>query len=177
MYFTSDIDFPRMENRVIDQSTLLSMNIAVISSGARLDPRAGEDNPVLQAESGQQEQAEAPVTSKKNAHVYVMVPECRVCLQLFASTKDLHNHLKTNPTQKKLFRKKRYNTIFPWVTQQGSQSRKCPTCAKDYVSFAQLDIHIEEKGHHRHGIIPRWAEDNAKADAYWARFEKRHGWL
>ena len=106
---------------------------------------------------------------------YHLTPECRTCYQLFSSTFGLHNHLKAKPGHRRSFQKKRYNVLTTNVQMYGK--RKCWTCAAEYSSLCYLKKHLEEMGHERHGIVPRWAEDNEEWDKYWKGHKERHGWL
>jgi hypothetical protein len=85
-------------------------------------------------------------------------PECRKCYELLATFDGLQRHLQDFPKHRIKFRRKRYNTLHYWA--QHSDGRKCLTCAKSYVSRQFLDVHLDQCGHHREGIIPRWKQDN-----------------
>lgn len=93
-----------------------------------------------------------------DAHPYHLVPECRVCYALFASTADLRAHLQAKPSHDRRFRFKRRNELAPGVSSLSR--RTCRTCALDCRTLDDWEHHNEQTGHYREDMIPLWKEDN-----------------
>ncbi|KAK5941729.1 hypothetical protein PMZ80_005680 [Knufia obscura] len=105
---------------------------------------------------------------------YTLVPECRSCLTVFVSDDDLRQHLQEKPSHAVPFRKKRWNTISHLANRGG---RICWSCGYSCSALCTLEAHLDKKGHWRHGIIPRYTEDNRSFDTYWKKHLAKHGWL
>lgn len=160
-----------------DESNIFAGQLAALANG-KLVPRDANalstpnlaylTQQAIHQDNSQQGQGPPFTTYKKT-------PECHTCLSIFSSRQALRSHLSGNPRHKQPFRKKRYNKIFPFATVFGQ--RKCWTCGRNYLSRAKLDEHLDRKNHRRHGVVPRWVEDNAKWDRMWAKWEEKHGWL
>ena len=109
----------------------------------------------------------AVVTAKRRLQIYANVdaaqpyqlrPECRKCYELFASFEGLEHHLQQFPRHRTPFKRKQYNVLNYWAQHGGR--RKCWTCAKSYASLEFLAKHLDECGHRREGMIPRWKQEN-----------------
>ena len=109
---------------------------------------------------------------------YELVPQCRNkhCNAYFRNKSELAAHLLRFPSHKQPFVKKHFNAIHPFA-MNGRGDRKCWTCAKPYSLVRALDQHLKKSGHRRHGIVPKYREDNGRWDERWRRNKKRTGWL
>jgi len=106
---------------------------------------------------------------------YELIPECRSCLSTFASREDLRHHLQQYPRHSIQFRRKKWNPISPYGTNKGA--RVCWTCGYSCNALDRLDAHLDAYSHRRHGIVPRYMEDNAAWDRKWRMHKERRGWL
>lgn len=106
---------------------------------------------------------------------YRTVPECRTCLIPFASHEELQHHLKDKPSHAMQFRKKRWNPVSHLAGRGGGIV--CWTCGYACSTVHALEAHLDEKDHRRHGIVPRYVDDNWCFDRYWKKHEEKYGWL
>ena len=106
---------------------------------------------------------------------YLAIPECRTCLTPFGSDEDLREHLNQHSEHAVDFRQKLWN--YPDRRLGPSGGRVCWTCGFGCVALDTLDRHLDEKKHRRHGIVPRYREDNNRWDKYWKAHKKLHGRL
>ncbi|KAK5079741.1 hypothetical protein LTR70_009446 [Exophiala xenobiotica] len=97
---------------------------------------------------------------------YKLIPECRRCLTIFGIPEDLSHHLKEHPDHMMRFRRKRWNPLSTFGINQGN--RVCWTCGYSCNAQHRLDAHLERFDHRRHGIIPRYTEDNVAWDRKWS---------
>lgn len=111
-------------------------------------------------------------TKLKNApEPYQLVPECRTCYAVFTDWEDLRQHLDDKPKHKTSYSEKAYNEIVPEAAWGGWV--KCHTCARVPPSqtVTGLGWHYRNNPtHRRHGIVPRWKEDNH----WWGRWRGQH---
>ena len=105
---------------------------------------------------------------------YEKTPECRSCLTVFSGEGELRTHLWEFESHKQSFHKKRWNPVARW---RGSGGRTCWTCAWQFASLDSLNKHLDAKKHRRHGVVPRYVEDNAAFDRNWKWHKKNYNWL
>lgn len=115
---------------------------------------------------------------KHDIKPYIYVSECRTCYKTFATDAGLRSHLKDKPGHATAFRKKMWSPISPIAGISGDGKREFVTCAQGFGIVRNLDAHYEKYPHHeRNGVIPRWVEDNARFNDYWAFKQEKHGWM
>lgn len=165
------------EDNILTDYLVETANRQILSQGATLDARAQLWKTINQSIDQQDSDPNrlAQYVPDQTVTTYKFTPECRRCLAVFDSLSALRKHLFRNPKHRQPFRKKQYNQITPFAAIGGQ--RKCWTCARNYVSINKLDEHLDREGHRRHGIIPRWVQDNEKWDGLWAGWQGKHGWL
>ena len=96
----------------------------------------------------------------------VLTPECRKCLELFATRGKLEQHLNLNRAHQMAFdaSKRVYNQVDP-EAKRGGGCYTCAYCAKGYNTWEGLRLHIGAGAHPQRdatkGPLPRWEIHNA----------------
>lgn len=106
---------------------------------------------------------------------YVPIPECRKCLAVFATNEELRKHLEQKPEHATSFTKKHWNPVSKLAGRR--RGRVCWTCGYECAALDTLNTHLDKNKHRRHGIVPRYKEDNWAWDRRWKAHKKKYGWL
>jgi hypothetical protein len=82
---------------------------------------------------------------KEAKQLYQLTPECRTCYETFRKCSGLATHLQQKPWHQRRFCRKKYNVLQPGV-KHGWEPRRCPTCARSYVSEKYLHKLMKKAG-------------------------------
>ncbi|ERF70787.1 hypothetical protein EPUS_08345 [Endocarpon pusillum Z07020] len=173
--FEYEVDVPKLfriafPNPTPEQDTIFEDEVRDMGHSEALVDHEGDTDGELEDGGDKKYAANFPLyqtAAKRRPQIYANVdaaqpyqlrPECRKCYELFASFEGLEHHLQQFPRHRIPFKRKQYNVLNYWAQHGGG--RKCWTCAKSYTSLEFLAKHLDDCGHRREGMIPRWKQDN-----------------